>query len=226
MNPLEPNSKRSWSALLTLATLAAIWAPSSQSAASYPTTFPWRGDALDPNVHFRAQGHMGDDYGNATWAIDFHAAKWESGDWQRTDGGGQNTDSYIFGVPVYSPIDGEIVACWRTAPDKPTPSLDYDLDGDGQYGEGRKCVVSGNNCTKDSDCFAIFPLQDSCGESHDGSPMVGGNHVQIRNEAGDFILYFAHLQANSIPAELCPLPADRDEDDQTSAHRAATGRIL
>jgi hypothetical protein len=179
--------------------------------------FPWRGDGLDPNVHFRAQGHTGDDYGNPIWGIDFHAAKWENSEWKSNDGGGQNADEYIFGVNVYSPVDGEIVACWRTAPEKPSPSLNYDLDGDGVYGEAKNCVVSGAVCEDNSDCFAVWPVVDTCGAGHDVSPMSAGNHVQIRNEVGDYVIFFAHLQNGSIPAELCPLPANRDDQDKTSS---------
>lgn len=205
------------SRLLPLTVLASIWIPSSQSVASYPMTLPWRGDALEPNVYFRSNGHTGSDYGNPVWGMDLHAAKWVDPDWQTNDGGNQNTDEYIFGVDLYSPIDGEIVACWRTAPDKPSPTLDYDLDGDGVFGEAKNCVVSGDVCEDDSDCFAIWPQLDSCGSGHDRSPMAAGNHLQIRNEAGDFVVFLAHMQSGSIPAELCPLPANRDDQDTTSS---------
>ena len=181
-------------------------------------TFPWRGDALEPNVHFRAVGHTGADYGNPNsngdprWGIDFHAAKFVNSEWETTDGGPLNTDAYIYGVNVYSPVDGEIVACWRKTPDKLTPTVDYDLDKDGIFGEGNNCVDSGDVCQTDADCA----INDECGDGHDVSPMSAGNHLQIRNEDGDYIIFFAHMQYNSIPTELCPLPANRDDRDKTS----------
>lgn len=60
-------------------------------------------------------------------------------------------------------MDGEIFACWRTAPDKPAPGVNYDFDGD-------------PTTTKEE------------------SPMIGGNHLQIRTPTGDHVLFLGHLQ--------------------------------
>ncbi|MFV8756792.1 hypothetical protein ACNOYE_40125 [Nannocystaceae bacterium ST9] len=217
MIPRNTNSNRPGRKLVALGLHAAVWTaicttPSS-SAASYPVTFPWRGDALDPGVYFRSNGHTGKDYGNLSWGIDFHAAKWVSSNWRTNDGGGKNEDEYIFGVPLYSPIDGEIVACWRTAPDKSAPGVDYDLDGDGIFGESKNCSISGALCKEDSDC----PNFNTCVTGHDASPLGGGNHLQIRDSSGDYVILFAHMQYDSIPAELCPLPSARDDVDTTSS---------
>lgn len=86
----------------------ALLTPASATA-SYPITLPWRGDALDPGVYFRSRGHTDSDYGNATWAIDFHAATWTGSSWATNDGGGQNVNDYIFGADICSPVDAAVV---------------------------------------------------------------------------------------------------------------------
>ncbi len=211
---LNPSRARKLTSLgIFVAVAATVWTPSSQSVASYPITLPWRGDSLEPGVYFRSAGHTGRDYGNPGWSMDFHAAKWVSPDWRTNDGGGQNEDNYIFGVPLYSPVDGEIIACWRTAPEKPSPSQDYDLDGDGIFGEAKNCSISGDICEKDADC----PAFNTCVEGHDASPLDAGNFVVIRTEDEEHVVLLAHMQYGSIPSALCPLPSARDDSDTTSS---------
>jgi hypothetical protein len=159
----------------------------SAAADAYPLRFPARGDSLPSGVHFESDGHTGEDYGNNTWAIDISALEFRDSQWRSykasaIPGSETNSDHVAFGAALYAPEDGEIVACWRTAPEKPGPNTDYDIDGDGVFGE----------------------------EGDDASPLGGGNHLQIRNAAGDYIVLFAHMQSGSIPPELCPLPASRD----------------
>ncbi|MCA9708569.1 MAG: hypothetical protein KDK70_22155 [Myxococcales bacterium] len=174
-------------ALLGLALLTSAWAA---PAHAYPTGFPSRGDALPSGVLFRTSGH-GASYGSS-WAIDFKAYDFDGTQWREfSDGvGATNESSYAWGTNVYAPEDGEIVACWRTTPDKPDPNTDYDIDGDGITGE----------------------VPD------DVSPIRSGNHLQIRTADGDYLILLAHLQYDSIPPSLCPLgatgdwPADTSED--------------
>lgn len=161
-----------------LALLTLGW---SGPADAYPVAFPSRG-ALPDGVYFHASGHTGEDYGNGEWAIDFTARSYKDSKWQANKDGishanAVNTDSHIFGVPLFAPEDGEIIACWRSAPDKLTPNTPYDFNGDGVT---------------------------------DAAPMRGGNHLQIRNADGDYVLFLGHLEKNSIPPELCPLPANSD----------------
>ncbi|WP_096332919.1 hypothetical protein [Nannocystis exedens] len=151
-------------------------------AHAYPVAFPARGDSLPNGAYFRATGHTGFDYGHNSWAIDFHAAAFSGSQWSRYESGTSGTaneHALIFGAPLYAPEDGEIIACWRTTPNKPAPGVDYDFNNDG---------------------------------TADPSPMIGGNHLQIRNADGDYIVYLAHLDVDSIPSSLCPLPANRDAD--------------
>ncbi|WAS99374.1 hypothetical protein [Nannocystis punicea] len=150
------------------------------TAHAYPVAFPARGDSLPSGAYFRATGHTGFDYGHNGWGIDFHAAAHNGTQWTRYESGTSGTangDALIFGAPLYAPEDGEIIACWRTAPNKPAPGVDYDFNNDG---------------------------------TPDSSPMSGGNHLQIRNADGDYIVYLAHMDFDSIPSSLCPLPTNRD----------------
>lgn len=163
----------------------------SAAADAYPLRFPARGDSLPNGVYFESDGHTDEDYGNVTWSIDIRAMAFRDSDWQSYEpgtipGNETNEDKYVFGAPVYAPEDGEIIACWWTAPDKPGPNTGYDIDGDGIFGEPN--------------------VPD------DRSPLGGGNHLQIRNADGDHIVFLAHMQNGSIPPELCPLPASRDSN--------------
>lgn len=167
-----------------LALLAFGW---SATADAYPLHFPARGDSLPSGTYFKSDGHTNEDYGNNTWAIDISALTFRDGQWRSykssaIPGSETNSDHVAFGAALYAPEDGEIVACWRTAPEKPGPNTDYDIDGDGVFGE----------------------------EEDDASPLGGGNHLQIRNADGDYVVLFAHMQNGSIPPELCPLPASSD----------------
>lgn len=169
-----------------LALLAFGW---SAAADAYPLQFPARGDSLPSGTYFKSDGHTNEDYGNNTWAIDISALTFRDGQWRAykasaIPGSETNADHVAFGAALYAPEDGEIIACWRTAPEKPGPNTDYDIDGDDVFGE----------------------------EDDDASPLGGGNHLQIRNADGDYIVLFAHMQSGSIPPELCPLPASRDPD--------------
>lgn len=62
---------------------------------------------------------------------------------------------------------------------------------------------------------------------HEGCPpgegcLSGGNHLNILTEDGNHLVYLAHLQAGSIPEELCPL-ADVYLDDTSSTCTAGAG---
>lgn len=113
-----------------LALLALGW---TAPAHAYPVAFPARGDSLPTDVYFEATGHTDGDYATNTWAIDIRAMSFEDPNWSGFVGGVKTTNdhAYIWGAPVYAPEDGEIIACWNSAPDKPKPGVDYDFNGDG-----------------------------------------------------------------------------------------------
>lgn len=164
---------------IPLGCLLAVLAWASPAAAAYVTRFPARAASLPCGTYFASSGH-GRSYGPGFWAMDVGAVRYTGDRWAtETPPGTSNDDVFVFGASLHAPEDGEIIACWRTAPDKPSPDRDYDFDGDG---EG------------------------------DDSPTNSGNFLSIRNAAGTHVMSLAHLEHDSIPEELCPLPLDRDAD--------------
>ena len=86
----------------------------------------------------------------------------------------KNSDSVIYNTPVYSPVDGEIVSCWRNAPENIKPSVYGDDD------------------------------QSHPGRLSDPVTIVGsGNHVNIQTDDGRIVL-LAHFKPGTVPEHLCP----------------------
>jgi hypothetical protein len=96
-----------------------------------------------------------------------------------------NDTHLAFGVPVYAISDGEVMTCWRNAPENPhakdssTPQRDGCVDEDND----------GDPCEHFKPCTCQIPQ--------------AGNHVNVRLPDGQVILY-AHLKSGSIPASICP----------------------
>ncbi len=145
-------------------------------------TLPFRLGDLDPDVYPVTRGHVGfacapeDDPATRHCALDIRALRWdrESQHYTRSRSAPHVsspalTDDVMWGMPVASPIDGEIIACWRRMPDD-------DLDGDGS-----NCPGGAETCT------------------------AAGNHLVILDRATSAVAIIAHLQAESIPPELCPI---------------------
>jgi hypothetical protein len=86
----------------------------------------------------------------------------------------KNSDSAIYNIPVYSPVDGEIVSCWRNAPENIKPSVYGDDD------------------------------ESHPGRLSDPVTIVGsGNHVNIQTDDGRIVL-LAHFRPGTVPEHLCP----------------------
>ncbi|MFP2904216.1 M23 family peptidase [Pyxidicoccus sp. 3LFB2] len=89
----------------------------------------------------------------------------------------RNSDWVIYGLPVTAIADGEVLTCWRNAP------------------EGLKPMVHGGDDVPNPGRAAIPPIIPRA-----------GNHLNVLTNDGKVILY-AHLQPGSIPEELCPFNA-------------------
>ncbi|RKH36790.1 M23 family metallopeptidase [Corallococcus sicarius] len=89
----------------------------------------------------------------------------------------RNSDWVIYGLPVSAIADGEVVSCWRNAPEGLQPSV---YGGDDVPNPGRMTDP------------LIIPRS--------------GNHLNVRTTDGKIILY-AHMQPGSIPESLCPFNA-------------------
>ncbi|RKG56266.1 M23 family metallopeptidase [Corallococcus sp. AB011P] len=94
----------------------------------------------------------------------------------------KNSDWVIYGLPVTAIADGEVLTCWRNAP------------------EGLKPMVHGGDDVPHPGRTSN-PLRIP----------RSGNHVNIRTDDGKIILY-AHLQPGSVPEELCPFNATYVDD--------------
>ncbi|RYZ44241.1 MAG: M23 family metallopeptidase [Myxococcaceae bacterium] len=86
----------------------------------------------------------------------------------------KNSDWVIYGLPVSAIADGEVITCWRNAP------------------EGLKPAVHGGDDVPHPGRTANPPIIPR-----------SGNHLNIRTSDGKVILY-AHLQPGTIPEALCP----------------------
>ena len=95
-------------------------------------------------------------------------------------------DSHLaFGVKVYAISDGEVMTCWRNAPENPHAKDSVTPQRDGCVDEDK----DGNKCEYYRSCSCEIPQS--------------GNHVNVRMADGTVILY-AHLKSGSIPSSVCP----------------------
>ena len=92
-----------------------------------------------------------------------------------------NVEDYlIYGVPVKASASGEVITCWRNAPDSPIEGPHPRRDGcDGSCSTGENC-----SCT--------IPRS--------------GNHIQVLTD-DDRLLLYAHLAPGTVPAKFCPYNA-------------------
>lgn len=100
----------------------------------------------------------------------------------------ENKDFLIWDTPIHAMADGEVIACWRNAPDNPDA-------GD-----------------------SVHPFRVFCDDVPGGLPCTvprSGNFVSIVTATGE-ILQSAHLKSGTIPEEICPhneeFVADADAD--------------
>jgi len=105
--------------LLTAATLNS----GSQAAASYP--FPGRAEDLPPGHYW----YFSNVHAGGSKALDLVGVRFDNNldKWTRYRGNTpdadteENSDSIIYNTPVHAIADGEVIACWRNAPENPRP---------------------------------------------------------------------------------------------------------
>lgn len=103
---------------------------------------------LDPGVYLSTAGHAGyqcdPDDGDLErkCPLDINAVRWDGDGYSRVrpDTPGEVMDDLMFGLPLYAPVAGEVIACWRGMPD------DF-VDGDDVNcpGGDRRCIQGGNH---------------------------------------------------------------------------------
>jgi hypothetical protein len=127
---------------------------------------------------------------------DLAVRRWDatSGEWRATRPGtdGRRLGDWIsFGRPVHAMADGEVIACWRNYPDHEVFVRDP-LACACDYITGRsRCDVDANADPDDvwRPCTEVVRM--------------GGNALAVASDDGVAISYL-HLQAGSVPLELCP----------------------
>lgn len=154
------------SSLLVLASLFA--APLVVQA--YVTKAPWRGDSLPHGAYMHTKGHAGyncPDGSGEGCSLDFNAYRYTgSGSaWTKLkpNASGSSppalTDYMSFGMPLYAPVDGAVIACWQNMPEDnpdgsaPTACLNQ---------PGGDCSISGNHLlirTDDNHAIYLAHLQ-------------------------------------------------------------------
>lgn len=175
----DRSALRAWTPLLALATAFAL--PLATHA--YSIKPPWRGDSLPHDAYMTTKGHNGyncPDGAGGGCGIDLNGERHNGSQWteMKTVSSGSPTpftDYLAFGMQLYSPVDGEVIACWQNMPEE-------DLDGSAP-----------DPCEDPVDPES--KTLDLCASS--------GNHLMIRTFDGHLV-YLAHLQQGSIAPGLCP----------------------
>lgn len=107
-----------------------------------------------PQTFFATSGHGGYScdpgvpVGERRCALDIHAMRWEpsTGTYTRSLTRSDDprpvpfSDDVMWGVELRSPVDGEVIACWRRMPDD-----DDDFDDVSCPGGERECIAGGNH---------------------------------------------------------------------------------
>ncbi len=75
---------------------------------------------------------------------DVQNQRWTSAPWPGGGSCNPETNAVGFGAPIYAPVDGEIVACWREMPDDDIGGDSIRCPGDGEY-SGHQCARRGNH---------------------------------------------------------------------------------
>jgi hypothetical protein len=88
-----------------------------------------------------------------------------------------NEEHLAYGIAVRANVAGEVLTCWRNAPDNPPEHAHWGRDG------------CDNRCDYYAHCACIIPRV--------------GNHVQLLLPDGRVVMY-AHFAPGSVPTDLCP----------------------
>ncbi|MDI3290837.1 hypothetical protein [Polyangium sp. 15x6] len=120
-------------------------------AQAYRMKLPWRGDSLPGNTYMTyaqtAHGTCPPEWPYCQ--LDLWAKRWDSslGAWSESVTPGQATasntpsDHVSWNMPIHSPVDGEVIACWRRMPDDDVNGDAVNCPGGGNNGV---CMRAGN----------------------------------------------------------------------------------
>ncbi len=161
--------------------LASVLLLAASSGAAQTISFPARASDVPDDAWWNMSG----DHGGAH-SRDLNVARKSGNSWTSLKGtsNNSNSDHLIFDMPLYAPVDGEVVSCWANHPDNPSPGTPH---------PNRCC---GGDCSMSCDDSAC-PLENSCKIAR------SGNHIAIRKADGNVVL-LAHLKSGSAPEAVCP----------------------
>jgi Bacterial tandem repeat domain 1 len=140
--------------------------------------FPLRGDDLNPGERVFTGNHARGIQGEGEDLVGRRYVG--DGKWSRLKDGGSETvnkDYVLYDKGVFAMADGKVVGCWRNAPQNPPGGLHKDFVTGYRLVDGTRIAV--------------------------GRIPGGGNMLFVDNTDGKRVLY-AHMQPDTVPAELCP----------------------
>jgi murein DD-endopeptidase MepM/ murein hydrolase activator NlpD len=187
--------------------------PSVRMAGKPIHDLPYFGNDLEPGERYYVGKKIHSSSGSQMWGYDIGVMRRGDGDiWSEVKAGTdwskpKNADFHVYGKPVYAMGDGTVIRCWRNAPENPRPfssalgdSFDEPFEQrDWLHPKWREKMMSG-----------------------------AGNHLLVEQDDGNLVLY-AHAQAGSIPASLCPhgasLYSKADADSEADVPEVQRKRI-
>lgn len=93
----------------------------------------------------------------------------------------------IFRAPLYAPVDGKVVSCWRNHPNNIGANKEHRRCGNLLNNEGKPLACDSEDCPSDVVCRITR----------------SGNYMAILTK-DDHRLLYAHLSPGTIPETLCP----------------------
>ncbi|WP_433931501.1 hypothetical protein AB3662_44740 [Sorangium cellulosum] len=135
------------------ALIAALTALTPLTARAYEIKIPWRGDSLPQLSYMWTEGHDGYNClasGHGECGLDISGTRWDTATGQYSPYIEGATSPFVrseqvaWGVPLYSPVDGEIIACFRNIPDDKEDGSEPDACP-GDDGLSDTCVSGGNH---------------------------------------------------------------------------------
>jgi hypothetical protein len=163
----------------------------SQAAVGADYRFPSYANDLPAGVYWRITGHKAPSEARDLSGVRFDKTTKSWTGWKVGAGKTKkNSDALIYNVALYSMTGGEVVACWRRAPENTRP---------GRPHPGRAGCKEGSEDEHEDSNAAEVCAEKACSCTIPRS----GNFLVVEAPDGRTILY-AHLKTDSIPKELCP----------------------
>jgi hypothetical protein len=164
-------------AIVVAVLLAGDRTPASQAASSYP--FPGRAEDLNPGEYW----HLGSIHAGQVKSLDLTGIRFseQTGQWTyyKEDNvsadDDYNEDFILYNKKVHAIADGEVIACWRNAPNNIRPG---DISDGGTPHPGRV--------------------------SSPRTIATAGNFLVVKTSGENRTVLYAHLKPGSIPQSVCP----------------------